>query len=137
MRWLAIIIATWAVLLILPPSLWYETHELRVDDAVVGQAPQVHENRTIRNGFTGVYLVEVRDVGTREYACGGFGIVSYIGGLDGWRRQALTSYAGGDTECRKLPPGRYVLHVQRRISWFGFMRGARAQSNEFQVRDAG
>jgi len=137
MRWLAILVTCWAVLFAVPTSYWFETHSLSVSDAEEGQAPRVREARTIHRGFVGLYMVEVRRVPDGDLACYGFGLVPYRGGQDGTRDLALTTWAGGDPDCRKLPPGQYRATVQRRIAWFAFLRGPRAESNIFTVRAAG
>jgi hypothetical protein len=93
-----------------PPNAWIAISEVFVPDHTVGEDPLIIYDRTVRQDFTGAWVVEVQKEEPGALfspICVGMGVTNYSTDVilpD--RRVALSWYIGKD--C-KLQPGRYRL----------------------------
>lgn len=120
-----------------PAWFWFEVGRVHVHDAVVGEAPRMQVERTIRRPFHADWLVTVMRVeanGARVTHC-----TSLPGSNDYLPENALPpdltlDWWFGPRRCR-LSEGRYLVNTVWTIrpTWT-LPRTVRAQSNVFEVR---
>lgn len=93
-----------------PPNAWIAINEVFVPDHAEGEDPKIIYDRTIRQDFSGLWVVEVqREEGDALFSpvCVGTGATNYSTDVVlPERRVALSWYLGKNCE---LEPGRYRL----------------------------
>lgn len=118
------------------PMEWFEVHEVFVPDHVQGSDPELLYDRTIKQPFTALWVVEAQ----RREPNGRFANVCSGAGLDDYEPSdelpdPVTWEWFFDRECA-VPPGQYRLAVVWDMRRAGYpMKRVRARSNIFTISD--
>lgn len=117
-----------------PVSHWLEVRDVHVDDALAGEDPPMHVDRSINMDFRGDYVAVVRREGEGgfSYHCAGAGVSDYHTDAVLPRPLALSWWIS-PARC-DLGPGRYRVDTLWRIRTRGGpVRELRNRSNVFEI----